>query len=479
MSFKNTAIGGGLGPTIMSYVPAVFLSTRRGCALSATGPDVEATVGQNVVAFHDLSGNSRRPVQGTAANQPILVNSVAVSGWSATSYLSKTSAGGGDDFDPGTRKFGIAAWVKQYGLTGSQAIFGKFNPTGNQRSFLLFANAATSYIMRVYPNGVTAVNATSSIVPATGQWRFLVGNIDTSANTVSISVNGETLVTTTDGAITTALSSGEPFFLGYGSGLTAVNGSIGQTIYRLGSTFSQAEVTQLYNSGAGLPYARWDAGLKTNLVSCWQHENAFGYDVHSTNHLTENGTGLTGGQGPFAILDRNYLFFDGVNDCLVYNGQYLDSFLTTANASVFVRGIVMASTANARMLSVKKHNLSDATNSSSTIIYFATGPSMRSYRNSVATVYSPPTPQAVATFGAVFSASAWSAYRDTTVTAGTPNANAFDANSILIGAGASGANLTPTNYMRCLVSDVVIYPDTKATGQAENVIMKLNGAQVQ
>ena len=220
------------------------------------------------------------------------VNTEAAADFSGTNqYLSSTSTA----FNKGNESFSFGGWVYIDVLTNNVGLFGKYNLTGNQRSYQITMRDNSPYNFRILitPNGsgtgLSFVDDTLEITTST--WYFVVGCYDSDNEEIKLSVNGNNYTSAThstgaDSSVT------EPFTLGKQSTLY-FNGREDLTFF-YDKALSQSEVSALYNSGNATAYSSLSAAQKTDLVSWWSLSETRGtrYDqvITSANNLTDNGS---------------------------------------------------------------------------------------------------------------------------------------------------------------------------------------------
>lgn len=117
------------------------------------------------------------------------------------------------------------------------------------------------------------------------QWHLLVVGFDATNDLMFYSLDGAGVTTETQSDLAT---DNAPMRIGNSLSDEFMQGAI-DNAGLWGRVLTSAEITYLYNSGAGRVYADLDASMKTNLVSWWGFNEASGtrYDSHGTNHLTE------------------------------------------------------------------------------------------------------------------------------------------------------------------------------------------------
>ena len=220
------------------------------------------------------------------------VNTEAAADFNGTNqYLSSTSTA----FNKGNESFSFGGWVYIDALVNNVGLFGKYNTTGNQRSYQITMRDNSPYNFRILitPNGsgtgLSFVDDTLEITTST--WYFVVGCYDSDNDEIKLSVNGNNYASAThstgaDSSVT------EPFTLGRQSTLY-FNGREDLSFF-YDKALSQSEVTALYNSGNATAYSSLSAAQKTDLVSWWSLSETSGtrYDqvITSANNLTDNGS---------------------------------------------------------------------------------------------------------------------------------------------------------------------------------------------
>ena len=171
---------------------------------------------------------------------------------------------------------------------------------------------------RTSSDGSSAYTSTVSWTPTASTWYMITYTYDMSAGEVKFYVNGSQQGSTQTGHDTTVNNSTETFRVGNNSGSGYLDGLMDE----LGvwdKILTSTEVSDLYNSGNGLPYSDGadvlnNLTLSTGLVSYWDMEEASGtrYDLHGSNNLTDNNTvtqatGKVGNCASIASANTEYL----------------------------------------------------------------------------------------------------------------------------------------------------------------------------
>lgn len=154
----------------------------------------------------------------------------------------------------------MAAWIKKES-DQNMCIMGKFNGDGDasQRAycFMLDANTSTSLDINI-SNGSTATWKYVTWSPTTGTWYHIAVVYTASAGSATFYVNGSQQGTTQTGLPTSITNNSIQFTLGSASSnagafSTHYDGLIDQACI-WSRTLSSAEISTLYNAGAGIPY---------------------------------------------------------------------------------------------------------------------------------------------------------------------------------------------------------------------------------
>jgi len=186
----------------------------------------------------------------------------------------------------------ICLWVMwETNVVGE--IFSKWETSGNHREYNLLNNA--ELVWQVSSNGADNNNNSYTFTPTLFQWYFIVLQHDPTGNLLSISVDNGAM---DDLAYSTGINSdNSPLHIG-ALGRAAVTEYHDGGIARVGvwrEVLSAAEITEVYNYGAGLAYADLSANLKTNLEAYWDFDGPDVEDAHGSNDLTNNnGVAMTG-----------------------------------------------------------------------------------------------------------------------------------------------------------------------------------------
>jgi hypothetical protein len=160
------------------------------------------------------------------------------------------------------QSFTIAMWVKQTSLDAG-VLVGKSGGVSGNGEFEI-RSVSSCFRLRTWSgagfSGLSEVNDSADGAPTTGVWYFVVAGYDDVLDQLFISRNAGTVYTT--GSVTSgAFDNDGTFALGalgnIGSGF--LDGSIDQAgVWK--RVLTPAEITQLYNAGAGLSYAAMTAG---------------------------------------------------------------------------------------------------------------------------------------------------------------------------------------------------------------------------
>lgn len=164
----------------------------------------------------------------------------------------------------------IASWVKLASKPATaMSVVAKYGfANGNREYYLWWDNVTDRFLWRVFNSVATSDQLTASSfgAPSTSTWYFLVATVDNTANTISISVNDGTMDST---ALTVTTHNGGAIFyigaVGNASPIDPWDGVIDE-VGVWSRVLTASEITELYNSGAGLTYP-FSSGSSTPLLS--------------------------------------------------------------------------------------------------------------------------------------------------------------------------------------------------------------------
>jgi len=193
------------------------------------------------------------PVRKTDGTYPAGVANAQGYGWQfdgAADYLSITDAASGGVFDP-AGNFSVMAFVTPDTVAaGEDCILGKWETTGNQRSWKLCRDAAT-VVLSLSADG-TAITTLVKATLAQGRPACIVATYDKAATTAAIYVNE--LTAATSAAMSAAIfDSTAPFEIGASdTGATLWDGRIDHVEYADGIVWSEATARQKCRQYRGL-----------------------------------------------------------------------------------------------------------------------------------------------------------------------------------------------------------------------------------
>ena len=180
---------------------------------------------------------------------------------SESDYLSRASEAA---LQMGDIDFSICGWMNMESGFNSMMMVAKFDVDGSTREYLVGFNyndhaPNNRFFACLSSDGsngtVTILDATTFGAPSTATWYFLAFTYDAAANQMGLSINDGTVDTAshTGGAAATAaefrlgaLDAGGPYYL--------MDGLL-QYVGIWKRKLSSAEITELYNGGAGLAYS--------------------------------------------------------------------------------------------------------------------------------------------------------------------------------------------------------------------------------
>lgn len=219
----------------------------------------------NLTAYWKLEEASGTREDATASNLDLTDNNTVLSGTGKINtcadfedtndeYLSRADG----SLEP-AGAFSFSLWINYEELPGAaqdDGILGKWNSTGNQRSYAIagFNNAGTHQLaFFVSPDGVNNFGAFVNSGVSISTWYHLVG-IFTPSTSIELYLNNTRIQNTTASVPASAFGSTAEFRLGdYVSATSPFDGLIDEVGF-WDRALTSAEVTELYNAGAGLAY---------------------------------------------------------------------------------------------------------------------------------------------------------------------------------------------------------------------------------
>lgn len=201
-----------------------------------------STLLTGLVAGYKLDGNPN-DVLGLNNGVPTSVSYGAGKIGQAASFTgaSKINCGNGSAFN--ITKLTLSCWFRTSSLQTNKYLMGKLIGGGSNFYDLRLNSNTIGLTLVLAPNVfATTVNYNDN------QWRHVVGTFD---GTAKLYIDGVQLVSS---GVTGALgTSTDPFSVGGTSGIATFTGDLDEA-YVWNRALTQAEVTELYNSGKGLTY---------------------------------------------------------------------------------------------------------------------------------------------------------------------------------------------------------------------------------
>lgn len=217
----------------------------------------------------------------------------------------------------------FSCWVKFTTLTNNELrpFFGKDGTSNRSYGSWLYLTGGV-YTLRFWisSNGTAgSEHVVTWSTPTTGVWYHIVGTWDASTSTAEFFVNGSSIGTNAS-ALTSIYNGDTPFYIGRFGEVSGDYTDAEIDEFGLWSkVLTSDEITDLYNSGSGLPYydpadISNDTDLSTSLVSFWEMEEATGAtrtDSTATGNDLSNASGasgivtVTGIQGSGADIEKS------------------------------------------------------------------------------------------------------------------------------------------------------------------------------
>lgn len=208
----------------------------------------------------DAHGSSTLSDNNTVTTGTGIINGARLFTAANLEYLSHVSSA---DLQTGNIDFTFALWVKPAADFTTGVMLAKDGGLSNTRDYTVHLFSADPY---VYFNGGTVIiNVGTSISSAS--WSYVVAWHDAAADTLNIQLNNGTVHSTATSGTAPDVSDSE-FRIGasaYSGSEAYFNGMIDEVGFWK-RTLTTQERTDLYNSGAGLPYSSFGGGAATVRV---------------------------------------------------------------------------------------------------------------------------------------------------------------------------------------------------------------------
>lgn len=257
-----------------------------------------STLPTSLVSYWELEESSGTRVDSTATGNDLtdnntVLNATGIQGNAAdfestnSESLSITDAAqSGLDI---TGDLSISCWVKFESTpsTGNGVgIVTKSNVTTSDSYFLaLFNSSGTLYLYtQARKNTSVQVGNFAAWTPTLGTWYHLVLVYDASAGNIKVYVDGSEYASDTNASADAIQNSSIAFVIGAHSGARYFDGLIDE-VGIWSKTLTTGEITDLYNSGAGIPYA---GGLTQTLSETATLTDTIQKDT--TRSLSESGS---------------------------------------------------------------------------------------------------------------------------------------------------------------------------------------------
>ena len=186
---------------------------------------------------------------------------------SSTQYFSH---GSNSDFVCGDIDVTWACWVQLESKTSDMVVFAKLDRAEAFPYVCKYVSSSDRFVFTANTGGATTVTANNFGSPSTVTWYYIVVWHDSVANTINIRVNNGTADSASFSAgLNDTFQSSTPFGIGaqfiFQSGEVTWDGLIDEFGFWKGRCLSGAELTTLYNGGAGLAYP-FSAGSGTTIT---------------------------------------------------------------------------------------------------------------------------------------------------------------------------------------------------------------------
>jgi hypothetical protein len=145
--------------------------------------------------------------------------------------------------------FSVALWYKPESNASGDALIGK----NSEYHLMVDMGSTTQIFFQIRGNNNVFHSATLS----TGTWYFIVASYNATTGEIAVSVNGGAPETGNEG--TNPSDTGNDVFIGQAfDGSQRIDGMIDSMSFWKGRVLNSTDITNLYNSGNGLPFSSFD-----------------------------------------------------------------------------------------------------------------------------------------------------------------------------------------------------------------------------
>ncbi|HEU4594597.1 MAG TPA: LamG-like jellyroll fold domain-containing protein [Pyrinomonadaceae bacterium] len=264
VTFKSTGANGGNPagvPLATGYTRVVAHNGESAYPVTGEILSLVSTLNSGIVAFWKLDEASGTRYDAVRTNHLTDNNTVTQATGkvgNAASFASASSeylsCADNADLSTGDVDFMGAGWFQLMTKTASMDLVAKWGASGNFEYILTYDQATDRFIFFVSNNGTTTASVIANTFgsPSIGTWYFVVFYHDATGNLIGISVNNGAFNTTAH--TTGVFNSTAPFQIGARAVSPSYFNGRADAVGFWKRLLSAAEITELYNAGAGREY---------------------------------------------------------------------------------------------------------------------------------------------------------------------------------------------------------------------------------
>jgi len=308
----------------------------------------ESSSGAGAVTRYDLHGSNNLTDNNTTASATGKIGNGADFVAANSEYL---SLGDISDFDivASTTDVSFFCWIKTSVKTGAPGIASKWG--ASQRNWLFRVDSTTG-ALQVFAGsgGTTGVSVTGTTAIDDGAWHFVGFTFTASDDKWRLFVDSSTAEATSATAAPAASTAAVQIGGNTAGSAAYWTGQIDEAGWWT-KVLSSTEITDLYNSGSGLPYyspddIKNDTTLSTSLDHYWELDDV--NDSHGSENLGNTGsaTFTTGKSGDAVSLNGSSQGLQTTTDFTTYNGLSAISMSMWLNIDTDQAGFVFIAGVN-------------------------------------------------------------------------------------------------------------------------------------